>query len=1177
MICIIAISLSREILPAIDVPISTELTLNHRLEFLSSQFSNLIAGRTVTTEFATFLTWTGALAMVMLAIILGPALWVYRRVDAEFSVPDVVAIAIGLLLWVGLATFSSVMLGLTISLAFGLVYGAFRFRSAGNFGRTLAVLIPVTVIVLALLIAFEEASHAPSREGEPAAQPAPGEAAEVVVDTSGFTTTPLVLTWFVCGLLLAFLAIATQRGIWSYLDRFPEFDIMLLLGSLILPWLAGALIYATNSTQADHIRIANDLPQWLYDLIPKGNAPPQEERAVTGHVVLGFIAWLPMMIVAITAGLLWNWRRWLVASLIFHALFAFFYTTVFTNIQGLATGMVYSLEYWLEQQGERRGSQPQYYYLLVIMPFYEFLPVIGGALAMIAGMVVFWRQRRAEDEPLDAEAEISDTTADESADSVEEFISKRKRKRSLAEALPLVEIPFLLFMAWWAVFNLLAYTLAGEKMPWLGTHMTVPLIFLTAWYFGRILDRFDLRQFTVNNGWLYAILLPFLIVALFQLFGAYLGGQAPFQGNSSREQNWTNGWLAALGISALLLYFVLRLVQSTGWPHLRHMVAAAIFSILAVITFRSAWMASFVNYDLPNEYLVYAHGGTGNTLIAEQIRELSERTTGGTSLQFAYGNRVSWPGSWYFRNFEGARFYGDRPTRQLLDEVQAVVLDRDERATVEPLLGDQFIRFDYVRMTWPMQDYFDLNAARINNLLDFDTQNQTAGATRRGVFDIWWQRDYERYAMAVGRSPDVYDYSNWPVRDVVHFYVRRDIAAQVWQYGTGDLVVAETEVNQCAANWTPLQASLIFDTSQHPLIRPIDLDVTDEGRVYIAEEGIPDSDSGHRISVFTTEGEFVTTFGQAGMRAEFGTGPYFNRPHSVAVAPDGRIYVVDTWNYRVSVFSSDYEYLTSWGEPLSIGPDAPVQPVGGFWGPREAAIDDRGYIYVADTGNERVRVYTLDGTYVDDIGMLPDLTGGSLPGLLDEPTGVVIDPGGSIYVADTFNRRVSVFNPDFSFQRSFDVRGWSAEMALRPYMALDSASDLLYIADPDVGLILVYDTAGNCIGSFGQYNPDNPDASQFASIGGMDVDSAGNLYVSDILTGRVLRFAPFPRPQTAQPEASAEVMPELTAEVTAEVSAEMTAETTLEIILDLGGTEEITAEATPETTPEETPEATETE
>jgi hypothetical protein len=73
-------------------------------------------------------------------------------------------------------------------------------------------------------------------------------------------------------------------------------------------------------------------------------------------------------------GVLWDARRWIIASVIFHVLFAFFFTTVFTNINGLGTGMIGSLGYWLEQQGVRRGSQPQYYYLAIVLPSMSFCP-----------------------------------------------------------------------------------------------------------------------------------------------------------------------------------------------------------------------------------------------------------------------------------------------------------------------------------------------------------------------------------------------------------------------------------------------------------------------------------------------------------------------------------------------------------------------------------------------------------------------------------------------------------------------------------------------------------------------------------------------------------------------------------------------------------------------------------
>ena len=101
---------------------------------------------------------------------------------------------------------------------------------------------------------------------------------------------------------------------------------------------------------------------------------------------------------------------------------------------------------------------------------------------------------------------------------------------------------FLLFVSWWGVFNFLAYTLAGEKMPWLGAHLTIPLIFLTAWYFGRYSRNTDWARFR-SRGWLYLILLPLLGVAVFQALAPFLVGTSPFAGlSSSSLPISTNGW-----------------------------------------------------------------------------------------------------------------------------------------------------------------------------------------------------------------------------------------------------------------------------------------------------------------------------------------------------------------------------------------------------------------------------------------------------------------------------------------------------------------------------------------------------------------------------------------------------------------------------------------------------------
>jgi predicted membrane-bound mannosyltransferase len=91
---------------------------------------------------------------------------------------------------------------------------------------------------------------------------------------------------------------------------------------------------------------------------------------------------------AAVVGILWDWKRWLIAAGIFAAIYVPLYTTLFTNPQGLATGMVGSLGYWLVQQGVQRGTQPLYYYLMIEIPVYEYLVAIGGLVA--AGMGIAW-------------------------------------------------------------------------------------------------------------------------------------------------------------------------------------------------------------------------------------------------------------------------------------------------------------------------------------------------------------------------------------------------------------------------------------------------------------------------------------------------------------------------------------------------------------------------------------------------------------------------------------------------------------------------------------------------------------------------------------------------------------------------------------------------------------------
>lgn len=1057
-------------------------------------------------------------------------------------------------------------IALVLLVIIGTAFWAYRDKLHKLPWAQLAAVIGLALLVCFMLIIIEERSHTqPSGDNEPTAPVVPGD--DVVGSAASALSTiswvPMIALWGVSLAGFAFLFITRRRaedndgdekdkagrGFWGTMDLFPEFDLIVVIGTLILPWATALVPYLMRPSPDDLTTVANSIPAVRDALLA---VPQIGSLSQVGAFILGFLAWLPLIVLSTVVGLMWDWRRWLVAAAIFYVLFAFFFTTVFTNIAGLATGMIYSLGYWLEQQGVRRGSQPQYYYLLIIMPFYEFLPVIGGVLAMLAGSVFFWRRNRHDAEadrqldnlqldvrileqeeaerlgvsPLEAAADDPDEHATQPTDDEprptpvfeDNPLLRVKREQVLRlqyermERRRLDQIPFLIFFAWLAILNLVGYSLAGEKMPWLGTHLTLPLIFLTAWFFGRIIDRIDFEQFK-QRGWLMLLVLPLLLIALGQTIGALLVANRPFAGLQQDQLEATYTWLATLAVSGGAMFVLWRQAQATGWAHLRQMLAVAFFAILAVLTFRSGWIASFIRYDEPTEFLVYAHAAPAIKTVLDDIEELSLRTTDGYEMRFAYDNSVSWPYSWYFRNYTNAVFVGENPTVQNLNDAVVVVVGDDKLSTVEPILADRYIRFDHKRLWWPMQDYFYLTPQRIYNTFDFSPDNTQAAQIRQGMFEMWWNRDYSTYGDALDKD---FSLPNWPVSDTMLVYVRRDFAAQIWEYGVGDLdgvfVFEDEIVNACATNWLDVQAIDVLERADgSPLNRPLGMDVDSDGNLYVAEEG------GNRISVFGPDGTLLRTLGQP--NGGTGTGAFLNRPNSVHLSQGGDLYVADTWNYQIQLLDAvSGETIFNWGQPGEFSFDAPVEPTDGFWGPRDVATNGEGRIYVADTGNKRIRTYTRDSlesvNYVFDIG-----TGGSALGELDEPSAVSIHPeDGRVYIADYWNRRISVFDRSGVFLNTYPVRAWYEERGNRPYLDVDPERELLYVTDPDAGRILVYTTNGDCIGSFGQKTPDSGGAglNNFSIAAGITVDDAGFVYVSDPGLSRVLKFTPFPLPEQAQ-------------------------------------------------------------
>ena len=151
---------------------------------------------------------------------------------------------------------------------------------------------------------------------------------------------------------------------WLQIKSERSFDMLIVTGTLVLPMLSA---FPIKFLQAS-----------LKVQIPTTAA---EVQALTAHdvLVVGVMV-AAAFLLSIVIGMI-SIRDWWKYALTFWVPFTVFYTTVFTNTDGFFTGIVGSLGYWLVQQGVQRGSQPWYYYILILLPVYE-LPTSRGSISI---------------------------------------------------------------------------------------------------------------------------------------------------------------------------------------------------------------------------------------------------------------------------------------------------------------------------------------------------------------------------------------------------------------------------------------------------------------------------------------------------------------------------------------------------------------------------------------------------------------------------------------------------------------------------------------------------------------------------------------------------------------------------------------------------------------------------
>jgi hypothetical protein len=184
------------------------------------------------------------------------------------------------------------------------------------------------------------------------------------------------------------------------------------------------------------------------------------------------------------------------------------------------------------------------------------------------------------------------------------------------------------------------------------------------------------------------------------------------------------------------------------------------------------------------------------------------------------------------------------------------------------------------------------------------------------------------------------------------------------------------------------------------------------GNLYIADTG------NHRVQIYNNQFVHVATLGVTGISGSDNT--HFTNPFDVAVDSNGYIYVTDEGNDRVQVFDSNRQYVRT------IGGGGTGNDFGHFsgWGPHHIAVDSQGRLYVVDSGNSRVQVFdnfANGNAYLTTIGG----SGGTQPGRFSNVVGVAIGPDDSVYTSETDNNhRIQKFAPGVPGWKQVNINGF---------------------------------------------------------------------------------------------------------------------------------------------------------
>jgi uncharacterized protein (TIGR03437 family) len=229
-----------------------------------------------------------------------------------------------------------------------------------------------------------------------------------------------------------------------------------------------------------------------------------------------------------------------------------------------------------------------------------------------------------------------------------------------------------------------------------------------------------------------------------------------------------------------------------------------------------------------------------------------------------------------------------------------------------------------------------------------------------------------------------------------------------------------------------------------------------------------------------------------------------NRPTALAAGPGGTVYVADTGNHRVMALSpaGQLTLFAGTGTAGNSGDGGPATAAT-LKAPAGLAVDSAGNVYIADTGNNRLRKVTPGGA-INTVG--PAFGG---------PTGLAFDTSGNLYIAESTAYRLSRMKPDGTVT-PYGGTGFNTVSAAPVPRAPNELDDPVAVAVDPFGSVYIADLAGELQRITRNCALSNP---YFGPVSGVAADAQGNVYFSDPQHNAVWKLpaAPPPAGEAATP------------------------------------------------------------